>query len=72
MSVNAFVDGAQVDSSKYVLLDPGSRDTMTFLWIPSAAKGYSIRGEIGIVSGENDKLKGIYIYHTPLINVIIE
>ena len=42
VSVKAFVDGAQVGSTKYVSLDPGSRDTTSILWIPSAAKAYSV------------------------------
>ena len=55
VSVNAFVDGAQVGSTKYVSLDPGASDTMTFLWIPRAAKNYSVGGEVGVVSGETDR-----------------
>jgi pimeloyl-ACP methyl ester carboxylesterase len=54
VSVKAFVDGAQVGSTQYVSLDPGASDTRTFLWIPSAAKVYSVAGEVGVVSGETD------------------
>ena len=42
VSVKAYVDGAQVGSTKYVSLDHGASDTMTFLWIPRAVKGYSV------------------------------
>ena len=41
-STKAYVDGAQVGLTKYVSLDPGASDTMTFLWIPKTAKGYSV------------------------------
>ena len=61
VSVKAFVDGAQVGSTKYVSLDQGASDTRTFLWVPSAAKGYSVRGEV--VGGGAGKLKGIYTIH---------
>ena len=54
VSVKAFVDGAQVGPTKYVALGPGSSDTRTFLWIPHAAKNYSVEGVVGIVSGETD------------------
>ena len=54
VSVKAFVDGAQVGSTKYVSLDSGASDTRTFLWIPSAAKNYSVDGEVGVVGGETD------------------
>jgi parallel beta-helix repeat protein len=54
VSVKAFVDGAQVDSTKYVSLDPGASDTTTILWIPSVAKNYSVEGMVWVVSGETD------------------
>lgn len=54
VSVKAFVDGAQVGSTKNVALDSGSSDTATFLWIPGTAKNYSVAGEVGVVSGETD------------------
>jgi subtilisin family serine protease len=54
VSVKAFVDGFQLGSTKYVSLDPGASDTRTFLWIPSAAKKYSVEGEVEVVSGETD------------------
>jgi archaellum component FlaF (FlaF/FlaG flagellin family) len=54
VSVKAFVDGAQLGSTKYVSLDPGASDTTTILWVPRAAKNYSVRGEVGVVSGETD------------------
>jgi parallel beta-helix repeat protein len=54
VSVKAFVDGAPVGAAKYMSLDPGSSDTMTFLWIPKTAKGYSVEGEVGVVGGETD------------------
>jgi hypothetical protein len=54
VSVKVYVDSAQVGSTKYVSLDPGARDTRTFLWIPSVAKNYSVEGEVGVVSGETD------------------
>ena len=56
-------------STKYVSLDPGSSDTTTILWIPSAAKNYSVMGEV--VGSEAGKVKGIYsiysIYSIPPI-----
>jgi hypothetical protein len=58
VSVKAFVDGAQVGSTKYVSLDPGVSDTTTILWIPRAAKNYSVEGEV--VGSRAGKLKGIY------------
>ena len=54
VSVKAFVDGFQLGSTKYVSLNPGASDTTTILWIPRAAKNYSVEGEVGIVSGEMD------------------
>ena len=54
VSVKAFVDGAQEGSTMYVSLDPGASDTRTFLWVPRAAKNYSVEGEVGVVSGETD------------------
>ena len=44
-SVKAYVDDAEVCSTKYVSLDPGSSDTMTILWIPGDVKNYSVMGE---------------------------
>jgi len=54
VSVKAFVDGFQLGSTQYVSLDPGSSDTSTFLWVPRAAKNYSVEGKVGIVAGEID------------------
>ena len=45
-------------STKYVSLDHGSSDTMTFLWIPRAAKSYPVEGEV--VGSGAGKVKGIY------------
>ena len=54
VSVKAFVDGAQVGATRYVSLDPGASDTTTILWVPRAAKKYSVEGGVGVVSGEMD------------------
>ena len=54
VSVKAYVDGAQVESTKSVSLDQGVSDTRTFLWVPRAAKNYFVEGEVGVVSGETD------------------
>jgi len=52
--VKAYVDGSQVGSTQHVTLSPGESLTLSFLWTPDKAKKYSIRGEIGVASGETD------------------
>jgi len=52
--VKAYVDGSQVDSTKYVSLSAGQSTTKSFSWTPSIAKKYSVKGEVGVVSGETD------------------
>jgi hypothetical protein len=51
--VKAYVDGYQVGSAQYVTLTDG-KTTKSFTWTPSTAKTYSVKGEVGIVSGETD------------------
>jgi hypothetical protein len=52
--VKAYVDGYQVGSAQYVTLSAGKSTTKSFIWTPSTAKTYSVKGEMGIVSGETD------------------
>ena len=52
--VKAYVDGYQVGSAQYVTLLDGKSTTKSFTWTPSSAKTYSVKGEVGIVSGETD------------------
>ncbi len=51
--VKAYVDGYQVGSAQDVTLTDG-KTTKSFTWTPSTAKTYSVKGEVGIVSGETD------------------
>jgi subtilase family serine protease/DNA repair exonuclease SbcCD nuclease subunit len=52
--VKAFVDGSQVGSTQYVTLSASQSTTKSFSWTPSTAKTYSVKGEVGVVSGETD------------------
>jgi hypothetical protein len=52
--VKAYVDGYQVCSAQYVTLSARKSTTKSFTWTPSTAKTYSVKGEVGIVSGETD------------------
>jgi len=66
--VKAYVDGSQVDSTKYVSLSAGQSTTKSFSWAPSIAKTYSVKGEVGVVSGETDtadNTKIIDVYVSP-------
>jgi subtilase family serine protease len=51
--VKAYVDGYQVGSAQYVTLTDG-KTTKSFTWTPSTAKTYSVKGEVGVVSGETE------------------
>jgi hypothetical protein len=51
--VKAYVDGSQVGSTQ-VTLSADKSTTKSFTWTPSTAKTYSVKGEIGVVSGETD------------------
>ena len=66
--VKAYVDGSQVDSTKYVSLSANQSTTKSFSWMPATAKTYSVKGEVGVVSGETataDNTKIIDVYVTP-------
>jgi hypothetical protein len=66
--VKAYVDDSQVDSTKYVSLSAGQSTTKSFSWTPSTAKTYSVKGEVGAVSGETDtadSTKIIDVYVSP-------
>jgi hypothetical protein len=52
--VKAYVDGVQVGSTQYVTLQAEKSETKSFPWIPCDAKTYSVKGEVGIVSGETE------------------
>jgi hypothetical protein len=52
--VKAYVDGYQVGSAQYVTLLDGKSTTKSFTWTPSSAKTYSVKGEVGVVSGETE------------------
>ena len=54
VSVKVYVDSAQIGSTQYISLAPGSSNTTTFLWTPTTAKAYSVKGEVEIVNGEID------------------
>jgi thermitase len=67
--VKAYIDGSQVDSTKFVSLSAGQSTTKSFSWTPSTAKTYSVKGEVGVVSGETDTAdnsKTISVIVTPL------
>ncbi len=52
--VKAYIDGSLVGSTQHVTLSAGKSTTKSFTWTPSTAKTYSVKGEVGIVSGETD------------------
>jgi hypothetical protein len=52
--VKAYVDGVQKGSTQYVTLSAGQTTTKSFPWTPDTAKTYSVKGEVGTVSGETD------------------
>ncbi|MCK4734420.1 MAG: hypothetical protein KAT65_18335, partial [Methanophagales archaeon] len=67
--VKAYADGSQVGSAQ-VTLSAGKSATKSFIWTPSTAKTYSVRGEIGVVSGETDtsdnkKIIGVSVSPAP-------
>ena len=65
--VKAYVDGSQVGSTQ-VTLSAGKSITKSFSWTPSSAKTYSVKGEVGIVSGEthtHDNTKTISVSVSP-------
>ena len=51
--VKAYVDGSPVGSIQ-VAPPAGESTTESFTWTPSIAKTYSVKGEVGVVSGETD------------------
>ncbi len=62
--VKAYVDGVQVGTTQYVTLPADESETKSFSWIPSIAKTYSVKGEVGVVSGEietSDNTKTIHV-----------
>jgi hypothetical protein len=68
--VKAYVDGSQVGSTQHVTLSAGKSTTKSFSWIPSTAKTYSVKGEIGVISGEidtsdNKKIIGVSVSPAP-------
>jgi parallel beta-helix repeat protein len=66
--VKAYVDGVQVGSTQYVTLQADKSETKSFSWTPSTAKTYSVKGEVGVVSGEtetSDNTKTINVAVSP-------
>ena len=52
--VKTYVNGAQVGSIQYVSLSADQSTTKSFAWTPSTEGTYSVKGEVGVVSGETD------------------
>ena len=52
--VKAYVNGAQVGSTQNVSLSADQNTTRSFAWTPGAEGTYSVKGEVGVVSGETD------------------
>ncbi|NAT10716.1 hypothetical protein C4E22_04090 [ANME-1 cluster archaeon AG-394-G06] len=65
VSVKVYVDSAQIGSTQYISSAPGSSNTTTFLWSPTTAKTYSVKGEVEILNGEinvKDNTKSIKVW----------